>query len=138
MKKIMIVDDSTTSRLYLKKCLALILPSAALEFSEAANGEEALARLMQSPVDLIISDINMPVMTGETFIKNLKNNPAYHTLSRIPLLFVTSLANEAKSEELLGHGALAVIKKPISAEQLSNVVKPMFGGSDQNQESEWG
>ncbi len=134
----MVVDDSLTSRMYIKKCLSILLDDDNLIFLEAGNGEEALKKLEERPVDLIISDVNMPVMTGFTFLRNIKNNANF---VNIPVVFVTSLANEGRTENLMALGAFDVIKKPINPTNLGATLVKLYGnpekGSDESKES-WG
>lgn len=118
MKKVLVIDDSLTSRMFIKK--GLLMVSAELSVLEAKNGVEAMTVLEKnSGIDVIISDVNMPEMSGFTFIRNVKNDPRF---SSIPIVFVTSLANDGRIDNLLTLGAFEVIKKPIDISVLTNVL----------------
>ncbi|MEW6217913.1 MAG: response regulator [Thermodesulfobacteriota bacterium] len=110
MMRIAIVDDSATARMFVRRCLAII-GLAEAEFVELANGQEALACIRELPVDLLVTDLTMPLMDGETLLKWMKANPK---LCSVPVLVITSAGNPAKEAELTARGALAVLAKPIT------------------------
>lgn len=110
MKRIIIADDSATARMFVKRCLDIIGLEEA-EIIEAENGKEALAAAKAEPSDLLLSDLNMPVMDGETLLKWVKSSPK---LIDMPVVIITSAGNPAKEQELLQLGALKVINKPVS------------------------
>ncbi|MBW1721799.1 MAG: response regulator [Deltaproteobacteria bacterium] len=127
MKKVLIVDDSNTARMVIKRCLQIAgLPDAA--FFEAGNGREALSLLKKEPVDLVVTDLNMPVMDGETFLRWLKGSPKTHD---IPVIMVSSAGNPAKEKEVLALGARAVIGKPVSPGELSRSISDLVEGMGQ-------
>ncbi|NIA11821.1 MAG: response regulator [Nitrospiraceae bacterium] len=118
MKRILIVDDSTTARMVVRRCLEIIgFRDAA--FLEAANGKEALIILKQEPVDFVLTDLNMPVMDGETFLKWVKGSPKTHD---IPVVMISSADNPEKERQVLELGAYAVIGKPVSPEILRRTI----------------
>jgi len=88
MKRILIVDDSFTARLVAEKCFSVAYTEK-VEVEFAENGQEALSILKKKNIDLIISDINMPVMDGIEFLSELKS---ISILSKIPCIFVTSMS----------------------------------------------
>jgi CheY-like chemotaxis protein len=110
-KKVLIVDDSSTSRMIIQRCVEMAAMSYE-GFVEAENGMEALALLRErEDLCLILTDINMPKMDGQTFIKLVKNDPKTRSL---PLVVISSIADGAFIDELLALGVTAVIKKPVS------------------------
>jgi len=113
MKKIVIVDDSSTARMFIRRCLE-IAGCKDTQFLEAANGEEALAILKKEPVDFVVADINMPVLDGTGLLKRIKSSPKLHML---PVVIVSSASNPAQEQELLKLGAHAVLNKPVSPAQ---------------------
>ncbi len=139
--KILIIDDSKTARMFSKKCVQMSLRSEKLEFIEAENGKEALNKLKENKVDLILSDVNMPIMTGFTFMRNVKIDPE---LSKIPVIFITSLANKARVENLMELGATGVVSKPVKPNELKKKIDDLhlFGDvQDKEEESSgdgWG
>ncbi|OQY19110.1 MAG: response regulator [Desulfobacteraceae bacterium 4572_35.1] len=126
MKKIVIADDSGTARMMIKRCLEII-GLTETEFLEAENGKEALTLVKQQPVDLLISDLNMPVMDGETLLKWVKASPK---LIDLPVLIITSAGNQAKSDQLVNMGAFAVANKPINPAILSNILAPLLESNE--------
>jgi len=110
MKRIIIADDSATARMFIKRCLEII-GLADAEIIEAEHGKEALAAAKAQPGDLLLTDLNMPVMDGETLVKWVKASPK---LSELPVIVITSAGNPAKEAQLLELGAYRVLNKPVS------------------------
>jgi two-component system chemotaxis response regulator CheY len=110
MKRIIIADDSTTARMFIKRCLQIIGLGDA-EIIEAEHGKEALTAAKAQKVDLLLTDLNMPVMDGETLVKWIKASPK---LCDLPVIVITSAGNPAKEAQLLALGAHRVLNKPVS------------------------
>lgn len=110
MKRIIIADDSATARMFIKRCLEIIGLGEA-DFIEAADGKAALNAAKERIPDLLLTDLNMPIMDGETLLKWVKASPK---LCEVPVIIITSAGNPAKEAELLKLGARQVINKPIS------------------------
>jgi len=110
VKRIVIADDSSTARMFIRRCLEII-GLRDETFVEAANGREALAQLKEAPTDLLVTDLNMPQMDGEALLKWIRANPK---LSTLPVVVITSAGNPAKEARLLELGALRVINKPVT------------------------
>ena len=110
MKRIIIADDSATARLFIRRCLEIIGFGEA-EIIETEHGKEALSVAKEQPADLLLTDLNMPVMDGETLVKWIKASPK---LCDMPIVVITSAGNPAKEEQLLELGAHQVINKPVS------------------------
>lgn len=110
MKRIIIADDSTTARMFIKRCLQII-GLGDVEMIEAEHGKEALAAAKAQDVDLLLTDLNMPIMDGETLIKWVKASPK---LGDLPVIVITSAGNPAKEAQLLELGAYRVLNKPVS------------------------
>ncbi|MBW2096526.1 MAG: response regulator [Deltaproteobacteria bacterium] len=127
MKRILIVDDSNTARMVVRRCLE-IAGFMDATFLEAANGKEALTLLKQERADLVVTDLNMPVMDGETFLKWVKGSPKTHD---IPVVMISSARNPAKERQVLDMGALAVLGKPVSPEILRESVGNLVETKDQ-------
>ncbi len=117
--RILIVDDTTTARIFAKKCLTNIGLHDA-EFMQAVHGIDALEKIRETPPDLILTDLMMPEMDGETFLKTLKEDP---DLQHIPVLVVSSAGNMARRDALLAMGALDVLPKPFSTTEIYDVLK---------------
>jgi len=117
-KRIMIVDDSDTIR----EAVAAELGAAGYEVSEAADGKEALAMLNGERFDLVICDVNMPVMDGITFVKEARKKPNCRFL---PIVMLTTEAGEKKRQEGQMAGAKAWVVKPFRPEQILSVVSKL-------------
>ncbi len=79
MKRIIIVDDSSTARMFIQRCLE-ISSCQDFDFVEAANGREAIEHLRVAPTDLLISDIHMPERDGIELLKHIKSSPKSHDI----------------------------------------------------------
>ncbi|WP_225071598.1 response regulator [Desulfuromonas sp. CSMB_57] len=117
-KKVLIVDDSNTMR----KIVARSLRQAGFEFEkvlEAPDGQAALDLLAGEAVDIVLSDINMPVMDGIEFLRQ-KNADAQ--IKGIPVVMITTEAGTDVLREAMELGAVGTIKKPFTAEQVQEVL----------------
>jgi two-component system chemotaxis response regulator CheY len=122
VKRIVIADDSATARMVIRRCLEIIgLGDAGMV--EVPNGREALARLKEEPTDLLVTDLNMPIMDGETLLKWVKGSPK---LTHVPVVVITSAGNPAKEALLTELGAFAVLDKPISPATLLKKLEPLM------------
>lgn len=122
MNRIVIADDSATARMFIRRCLEIIgLGEATLV--EAENGREALSLLKEEDTDLLLTDLNMPVMDGATLLKWVKSSPRLHN---IPVLVITSAGNPAKEQELTALGAFGVLNKPVSPAVLMDALQPLI------------
>ena len=110
MKRIIIADDSATARMFIIRCLQIIGLDEA-EIVEAEHGKEALTAAKEQVPDILLTDLNMPVMDGETLLKWVKASPR---LNEVPVIVITSAGNPAKEAQLLEMGAKQVINKPVS------------------------
>jgi two-component system chemotaxis response regulator CheY len=119
----LIVDDSSVMR----KIVERSLRQAGLEISavlEAGNGAEALAALADNRVDLILCDINMPVMDGLEFVKQLAG---VENAKGVPVVMITTEGSESHVVQALSAGARGYIRKPFTAEQVKEHVLPLLG-----------
>ncbi|MBI5256516.1 MAG: response regulator [Burkholderiales bacterium] len=117
-KTIMIVDDSESVRLV----VGMALKSAGYDVIEGRDGQDAVARLTGQKVHLIISDVNMPRMDGISFVKAVKQMPAYKFT---PVIMLTTESQEARKREGQAAGARAWVVKPFQPEQLLGAVKKL-------------
>jgi len=116
-KTVMIVDDSAS----LRQVVGIALRGAGYEVIEGCDGKDALAKLTGQKVHLVISDVNMPNMDGITFVKNLKQMPAYKFT---PVIMLTTESQEGKKQEGQAAGAKAWVVKPFQpAQMLAAVAK---------------
>jgi two-component system chemotaxis response regulator CheY len=96
------------------------------EVLEAGNGAEALTLLQESAPDMILSDINMPVMDGLEFLKSLAN---VEKAKGVPVVMITTEGSEARVVEALSAGARGYLRKPFTAEQVKERISPLLAGS---------
>jgi two-component system, chemotaxis family, chemotaxis protein CheY len=122
--RILVVDDANLVRLYYRQ----ILEEAAFEVEEALNGIEALERLLASPADAVIVDINMPLMDGVTFLSALRRQAL--PLSSIPTLVTSTESKAADIEGARAAGANFYSAKPVGREDLARTMA-MFCGVPQ-------
>lgn len=122
MKRVVIADDSQTARTFIRRCLEII-GLADAHFVEVENGREALAQVKDSETDLLVTDLNMPVMNGEVLLRRIKGSPR---LCHLNVLVITSAGNAAKESELMSFGALGVLRKPVSPAALSQKLGWLF------------
>lgn len=109
-KKILITDDSATSRMIVKRCIEMA-GFFDIDYLEAEDGLHGLTILDTEKVDLIITDLKMPKMDGKTFIRKLKSS---EDKKDIPIVVVSSLDNSILEERLKREGVLFVISKPLN------------------------
>ena len=117
------VDDSPVTRKMVRRALGLCGLDVG-EVHEAGDGVEALARLATHRVDLVLADINMPVMNGMELVRRMSADPA---LAAIPVVVVATPISEQKVEQLLDSGARAYLAKPFRPEALRDLVLQIVG-----------
>jgi len=120
----LIVDDSSVMRKIVERSLAQAGIDLAQVF-QAGNGAEALAVLKENRVDLILCDINMPVMDGLEFIKQL---PTVENAKDVPVVMITTEGSESHVVQALSCGARGYIRKPFTPEQVKEHVIPVLAG----------
>ena len=115
-KTIMIVDDSASIR----TVVGIALRGEGYTVIEAINGQDAINKLTGQKVNLIISDVNMPIMDGITFVKAVKTMAAYRFT---PIIMLTTESDESKKREGQAAGAKAWVVKPFKPEQMLGAVQ---------------
>jgi two-component system chemotaxis response regulator CheY len=113
----------------MRKIVERSLRQAGLQLSEvkeASNGAEALAILATSPVELILCDINMPVMDGLEFVKRLKG---VENAQGVPVVMITTEGGETHVVQALSAGARGYIRKPFTTDQVKEHVLPLVEGT---------
>jgi two-component system chemotaxis response regulator CheY len=103
----------------MREMVAFALKGAGFAVIQGGNGQEGLARLDQAAADIVITDLNMPVMDGITFIRKLRTRP---TNRFTPILMLTTESQESKKQEAKTAGATGWITKPFNPEQLLKVI----------------
>ncbi len=118
-KVIMTVDDSASVR----QMVSFALKEAGYDVVEAEDGQDALGKLEANPVDMVVTDLNMPNLDGIGFIKSVRANPSYKFM---PIIMLTTESQDGKKKEGRSAGATGWIVKPFKPEQLLAVVKKVL------------
>ena|SRR5579884_2980841 len=122
---VLIVDDSPAMRSFVKR----VLEMSGFDMStchEAGNGKEALELLANEWVDVVLTDINMPVMNGQEFVQNLAANEA---LRSIPVIVVSTDRTDDRVREMIALGAKGYVKKPFQPEELREELEKVLEGA---------
>ena len=114
-KKVLIVDDSASMR----SVINMTLTGAGYDVIEASDGQNGLSHLDGQKLNLIITDINMPVMDGLTFVKEVKKHAAYKFT---PIIVLTTETDQAKRDQARASGAKAWVVKPFQPQQMLDAV----------------
>jgi two-component system, chemotaxis family, chemotaxis protein CheY len=120
---VLIVDDSKTIRAILTKTLRLTGVSINNIF-EAGHGQEALECLHANWIDLILTDLNMPVMTGIELINAMVTDDL---LKDIPVVVISTDGSSTRIEELKAKGIREYIQKPFTPEAVGAVIETVLG-----------
>ena len=121
-KTVLIVDDSNTMR----KIVARSLRQAGIDFDqilEAGDGQEALDVLGANQVDVVLSDINMPNMTGLEFLKAKSEDDA---IKDIPVVMISTETGADIIDEAKSYGAKGAIKKPFTPDLINETLGPLL------------
>jgi two-component system chemotaxis response regulator CheY len=114
-KTVLVVDDSTSMR----QMVSFTMKEAGFDVIEGSNGQEAISRVQGKSVNLVITDLNMPVMDGMSMIRQLRAKPEFKFT---PILMLTTESQQEKKQEGKAAGATGWIVKPFNPEQLLQVV----------------
>ena len=118
-KLIMIIDDSPS----LREVVSISLKTAGYEIMEATDGKDALSKLNGRKVHLMICDVNMPVMDGISFVKEVKKLPNHRF---VPIIMLTTESRESRKVEGQLAGAKAWVVKPFRPEQMLDAVAKLI------------
>jgi two-component system, chemotaxis family, chemotaxis protein CheY len=121
--RVLIVDDSSVMRKIVERSLRQA-GIAIGQVLEAGNGEEALGVVQEHKVDLILCDINMPVMDGLEFVKRLAG---VENAKGSPVVMITTEGGESHVMEALTAGARGYIRKPFTPEQVKEHILAVLG-----------
>lgn len=117
-KTILVVDDSASVR----QVIGITLRGAGYEVVEGCDGADGLKRLDGRKVNLVISDVNMPVMDGLTFVSEMKQLPDYRFT---PVIMLTTESADDMKRKGQAAGAKAWMVKPFKPELLLNAVQKL-------------
>jgi two-component system, chemotaxis family, chemotaxis protein CheY len=119
-KTILTVDDSAS----LRQMIVLTLTGAGYKVVEAVDGADGFNKATTSPVDAVITDLNMPVMNGLEFIKKFRTHPAS---KGVPIILLTTESDENLKKQAKDAGAIGWIVKPFKQDQLLSVIRKVAG-----------
>jgi DNA-binding NtrC family response regulator len=117
-KKVLVVDDQESMRAMLSDLLSLM----GLESRTVSGGEEALRELEQREVDLVITDLNMPVMDGMQLMKRIKARRP-----DLPVIVITGYGTFHTEKQVLAGGADGYIPKPCTINRVQETVSSALG-----------
>jgi two-component system chemotaxis response regulator CheY len=120
---ILIVDDSTLTRKAIKRIIDMLDLEIA-EMVEAENGREALEKLEETRIDLVLADLNMPEMGGIEMIYHMRGN---EDTKYIPVVVVSTESSTTRIEGLLADGAKDYLHKPFTPEEFKEVITRVVG-----------
>lgn len=115
MTKILAVDDSASMR----QMVNFTLTGAGYDVKDAADGQQALDLAKREQFDVIVSDVNMPVMDGITLISELRKLPQYKS---VPMLMLTTESSSDKKMQGKQAGATGWIVKPFNPDKLLKTI----------------
>jgi len=114
MKRILIVDDAATIRMYYRSILA----TEGFEVHEAINGVEGLEQALRQTFDLFLVDVNMPKLDGYGFLRELRT----HDIPQAPAIMISTEAESRDAALAYAAGANAYLVKPVTPAQLLECV----------------
>jgi two-component system chemotaxis response regulator CheY len=121
--QILIVDDSPAMRSFIRRVMQLSGMEVGCYF-EAGNGEEALAMLAAHAIDCVLTDINMPVMNGEEFVRRMRAQDPFRST---PVIVISTDATTNRIQTMHSLGAVGYLEKPFGPEQLRNELDRVLG-----------
>lgn len=116
MASILVVDDSAS----LRNMVTFTLKQEGYQVVEAANGQEALGKAQGGRFDLVLTDVNMPIMDGITLCTELRKLPAFKFT---PILVLTTESSAEMKQRGKGAGATGWLVKPFNPEKLLSTIK---------------
>ena len=118
--RILTVDDSASIRLTTNVALS----GAGYSVTEAINGAEGIQKATSGTYDLIVTDLNMPVMDGLTMIRELRKIPSQ---MGIPIIFLTTESDGSIKDQAKAAGATGWLTKPFDPDNLVKIVRKVLG-----------
>jgi len=118
--RFLVVEDSPTMRQLIRFTLKRL---SGIEVVEACDGVDGLKKLSSGVVDLIITDINMPIMDGLKLVSLVRSNQSFQ---KIPIIIITTEGAQEDKERALALGANAYITKPVQAASLLSTVRELL------------
>ena len=120
---ILVVDDSKVMRSLVQRAIRQA-GYRGLEFGEAENGVQALQKLTEVTPKLVLSDWNMPEMTGIEFLQQVRA-----AANKVPFGFITSESSAQIREMAVKNGAQFIITKPFTSDDVQEALTPFLGAA---------
>jgi len=120
MKRILIIDDAATVRLYHRS----ILQEEGYLVEEAINGVEGMEKALQTSFDLYLVDVNMPLLDGYRFLQQIRS----HQIRQVPAIVISTESKEYDREQAYVSGANLFMVKPKHASPLLKVIALLLRG----------
>jgi CheY-like chemotaxis protein len=120
MSKVLIAEDNPVNRELLRE----LLETRGHSVTEACDGQEALKRIEESHPDILLLDLDMPILDGFATVRRIRENPALATL---PVLAVTAYAMQGDREKVLSSGFDGYLSKPIQSRLLFEEIDRILG-----------
>ena len=120
---ILIVDDSSLTRKAIRRIIDMIDLDAELTL-EAEDGSKALEIIAENHIDLVLADLNMPIMDGMEMIFHLRGD---EKTKSIPVVIVSTEASTTRVEKLLADGVNNYLHKPFTPEKLKDIITQTIG-----------
>jgi len=115
--KVLLVDDSDLSRRHIRN---LLVGMGLENIAEASNGQEGMAMINENFYDLIVTDFYMPVMNGEEFVEHIRKDSSQ---ASVPILMVSSEANESRLAGVRQAGVSAICDKPFEPKTIKQMIE---------------
>ena len=125
MKRILVVEDTEDNRQIMRD----LLTSVGYELIEAVNGEEGVAMAKQHKPDLILMDIQLPILDGYEATRRIKADAA---LASVPIIAVTSYALAGDEAKTRAAGCDAYIAKPVVPRTVADTIQQLIGGRSES------
>ncbi|MFT4080720.1 response regulator [Rhodomicrobium lacus] len=119
-KTILAIDDSPS----VLQMVSLTLSSAGYQVMEAVDGADGYAKAVATPIDAVITDLNMPRVNGLEFIRKYRSHPSS---AGVPVIFLSTESDAASKNEAKAAGATGWIVKPFKQDQLLAILKKVLG-----------
>ena len=119
--RLLLVEDSPT----ILNLISLMLKQEGYSVETARDGLEGLEKLSRQPVDLIVTDVNMPRMDGLKFIESVRKQAAF---SKLPIIVLSTESDPLDKQEGLRHGANLYLTKPVRPQDLVMHVRQLLEG----------
>lgn len=123
---VLIVDDSSIIRSTIRKVLQISRIEVG-EIFEAENGKDALQQIEDHPINIVLADINMPVMNGLEMVDIMAQKGM---LDKLPVIIISTERNVTRMAELKAKGVRAYLNKPFTPENIQQVVNNIMGAGD--------